>query len=207
MYGSNKRPVRDTAKLAQRVRQLESQRVREEEVSKCREDEITALKSKLEALVKKQKTNSSLGPTEDARLERADMANPPMPGCVGPRSLSLPPHEVPSKSSEISVVAPPEEVLSSGLCPRPVPKPRKTFAGETLARTHTQSQSTTVVDALAVVKLLCALSFVLSSRPAGGGLPPPLQPTVPTPTLAVDPFLKWSDPDPGKIGVDSLIML
>ena len=175
-YGSNKRPVRDTAKLAQRVRQLENQRVREEEVSKCREDEITALKSKLEALVKKQKTNSSLGPTEDARLERADMANPPMPGCVGPRSLSLPPHEVPSKSSEISVVAPPEKVLSSGLCPRPVPKPRKIFARETLARTHTQSQSTTVVDVLAVVKLLCALSFVLSSRPAVGGLPPPLQP-------------------------------
>jgi len=147
-----------------------------------------------------EEIESFLRPVENMRKERGQLAMPSWAGRVGPAKGSnlLPPLTPTPDNSERSVLVLPEKVLSTGLCPRPVPKPRKTSAREPMARMHTQYQSTTAVD---------ALSVVLSCRPAVGGLPPPLKPTVPTSTLAVDPFLKWSDPDSDKIGVDSLIML
>jgi len=81
------------------------------------------------------------------------------------------------------------------------------LAGRPMARPLSQNQHVTAVDALTMIKFLHALAAVLSSMPAAGGLPPPLEPIVPIPTLAADPFLKWSDADPGKFRDDLLIML
>ena len=222
-YSANKWPARDTEKSVQRDRKSESQRAREPEVSKQREAEVTSLKTKLQkrsggkerrmvhlsavTVTKGTQIEASLGLMEDTRMERAERATPQVPGCSGPVLLSSCSPEVLSGSNARGMVTPAERSSSPGLFPAPIPRPRKTLARKPVARSLSQNQHMTAVDALAMIKFLHALAAVLSSMPAAGGLPPPLEPIVPIPTLAVDPFLKWSDPDPGKFRDDLLIML
>ena len=154
-----------------------------------------------------EEIEASLGPMEDTGKETAEKATLQMPACSGPMLLSSCSPEVLSGSNARGMVTPAERSSSPGLFPAPIPRPRKTLARKPVARPLSQNQHMTAVDALAMIKFLHALAGVLSSMPAAGGLPPPLEPIVPIPTLAADPFLKWSDADPGKFRDDLLIML
>ena len=212
-YSANKWPASDTKKSVQGDRKPESQRAREPEVSKQREAKVTPLKAKLQLPktrsggTQTEEIEASLGPMEDTGKETAEKATLQMPACSGPMLLSSCSPEVLSGSNARGMVTTAERSSSPGLFPVPIPRPRKTFARKPVARPLNQNQHMTAVDALAMIKFLHALAAVLSSMPAAGGLPPPLEPIVPIPTLAVDPFLKWSDPDPGKFRDDLLIML
>jgi hypothetical protein len=176
-YSANKWPTRDTDKLFQRVRQLESQKARESEISKRHEDEITMLKAEIKLLTEKEKekrsgrtergmvhhpavtvtqeTEAPFGPAEDTRAEVAEKAAPPMSGGVNPFLFSPCSPKVSSESSEQSVVAP----------------------------------------------------SAFASLPSDRGLAPPSKSTTPNPTFAMNPFLNWSDHDSGKVGDGSLTML
>ena len=231
-YGSNKRPVRDTAKLAQRVRQLESQRVREEKISKHREDEITDAKFKLLTEKEKEKrsegkeremvhrpavavsqetqteeTEVPLGPAEDTRAEVAEKAASLTSGCGSPPSLFPCSPIVSSESREQGAVASPAKKLGPSLLPRPIREPQKPLSRATTATAPAENKPTAAVDAHAVVKLLCALASALASLPLARGLAPPSRSPTPNSTFVMDPFLKWNDHDPSEVGGGLLSMM
>jgi len=96
-------------------------------------------------------------------------------------------------------VASPAKKSAPSLLPRLIREPQKTLFRAPTATAPADNKPTAAVDAHAVVKLMCALASALASLPLARGLAPP-KPTTANPTFAMDPFLNWSEYDPGKVG-------
>jgi hypothetical protein len=152
-------------------------------------------------------TEAPLGPAEDTSAGKSETAAEPRQEDAYPPSLPSCSPKVSSESSEQIVAAPSEKKLGPSLLPRPIREHRKTFSREPVAGVHCQNPPAAAVNVLAVLRYRCALAFALASLPSARGLAPPSKSTTPDPNFAMNPFLNWSDHDPGKVGDGSSTML